>query len=317
MKKFALIALLALSLAACSKTDTGKAGGPYLAKVNGVTITQADFERELDALPDYARQLFSEPEGREKFLNEIVNKEVLYREALKKGLDKTPDFQKKVEDFRKLSLVSELFEKEVMAKAAVSDQEVKDYYDKHRDDFTVTTEIKASHILVKTEAEAQKVLERLKAGEKFSDVAKAVSIDKGSAGNGGNLGYFKKGQMVPVFEKAAAALAVGAVSVPVKTEFGYHVILVTDKKKGPTLDFERVHDVIRQKLAADRQKEAFDTYLAEAKKTYKVEINKEALAKIGEAAETGKKGSEMKPEEKAPVKEEKKAEQPKPEGTTK
>ena len=108
-----------------------------------------------------------------------------------------------MEEFKKLTLVTELFEKEIMSKAKISDQDLKDYYDKHKEEFTPTIQIKASHILVKTEDEAKKVLARLKKGEKFGDIAKAVSIDTGSAKNGGDLGYFSKGQMVPEFEKAA------------------------------------------------------------------------------------------------------------------
>jgi len=126
---------------------------------------------------------------------------MLYQEALKKGLEKTPDFQKKLEEFKKLTLVTELFEKEIMSKANVSDQELKDYYDKHKEEFTPTIQIKASHILVRTEDEAKKVLARLEKGEKFGEIAKAVSIDKGSAKNGGDLGFFSKGQMVPSLKR--------------------------------------------------------------------------------------------------------------------
>jgi len=277
MKKIAIGLVLTLALISCSKKGVEQKG-PFLAKVGNTTITQADYDREFQALPEYAQQLFAGEQGKEKFLNEITNKEMLYQEALKKGLDKTPDFQKKLEDFKKITLVTELFEKEVMAKAKVSDQEVKDYYDKHKEELVPTTQIKASHILVKTEDEAKKVLERLKKGEKFADIAKAVSIDKGSAVNGGDLGYFSKGQMVPEFEKAAASLKIGELSMPVKTQFGYHIIKVTDKKKGAPVEFDKIKGMISQKLSAEKQKEAFDQYINELKKNYKVEINKDALA---------------------------------------
>ena len=278
MKKIAIGLVLTLALISCSKKGAEQKG-PFLAKVGNTTITQADYDREFQSLPEYAQQLFTDEQGREKFLNEIINKEMLHQEALKKGLDKTPDFLKKVEDFKKITLVTELFEKDVMAKAKVSDQEVKDYYDKHKEEFIPTTQIKASHILVKTEDEAKKVLDRLKKGEKFADIAKAVSIDKGSAVNGGDLGFFSKGQMVPEFEKAAASLNVGEVSMPVKTQFGYHIIKVTDKKKGTPVEFDKIKDMLSQKLSAGKQKEAFEQYITELKKNYKVEINKEALTK--------------------------------------
>jgi len=305
MKKIAVICILAAALAACSRKE-GEVKGAYLAKVDSTVITQADFDREMKVLPDYAQQMFSDEAGREKFLNEIINKEVLYKEAVKKGFDKNTDFQKKVEDFKKLTLVSEVFEKEIMSKAKVSDQEVKEYYDKNKQDFVVAKELRASHILVKTEDEAKKVLERLRKGEKFDAVAKAVSIDTGSAKNGGDLGFFKKGQMVPEFERAAAALKVGEItSSPVKSQFGFHIIKMTDKKAGEAIEFDRIKDLISQKLSGEKQKETFEKYLADLKKSYKIDINKDALAKADKAP-----AKTEKPQE-APAKPEEKKEEPK------
>lgn len=286
MKKIAIGLILTLALISCSKKGAEQKG-PFLAKVGSATITQADYDREFNALPEYAQQLFSDEQGKEKFLSEIINKEMLYQEAIKKGLDKTPDFNKKLEEFRKLTLVTELFEKEIMASAKISDQEVKDYYDKHKEEFVPTTQIKASHILLKTEDEAKKVLARLQKGEKFGDIAKAVSIDTGSAKNGGDLGYFSKGQMVPEFEKAAASLNVGEISVPVKTQFGFHIIKVTDMKKGAPIEFENIREMLSQRLSGEKQKEAFDKYMEGLKKNYKVEFNKDASMKA--AAGTQKK----------------------------
>ncbi len=301
MKRIVAASLLVFALVACSKKDAGQKG-PYLAKIDNTAITAADFDREFSALPDYARQLFTDASGREKFLNEIVNKELLYKEAIKKGFDKSPDFNRKMEEFKKLTLVSEVFEKEIMAKARVSDQEIRDYYDKNKDSFVVATELRASHILVKTEEDARKVLERLKKGEKFEAIAKAVSLDTSSAKNGGDVGFFKKGQMVPEFERAAASLKVGEISMPVKTQFGFHIIKLTDKKTGAPLEFEKVRDLISQKLSGEKQKEAFDAYITELKKTHTVDINKEALAKM--AQEPAKTEVPMKEEQPAEKKEE-------------
>jgi len=298
MKRVAAVCMLALVLVSCSKKEAEQKG-PYLAKIDNMTITQADFDREFKALPDYAQQIFTDASGREKFLNEIVNKELLYKEAKKKGFDKSPDFNKKMEEFKKLTLISEVFEKEIMAKAKVSDQDIKDYYDKNKDSFVIATEIRASHILVKTEEDAQKVLARLKKGEKFEAIAKAVSLDTASAKNGGDIGFFKKGQMVPEFERAAASLKVGEISMPVKTQFGVHIIKVTDKKTGAPIEFEKVRDLISQKLSGEKQKEAFDAYIAELKKTSKVEINKDALPKLDQGpAKTDNPEATVKPEEK-------------------
>jgi peptidyl-prolyl cis-trans isomerase C len=279
MKKLTVFVLLIMALFACQKKEAGQTAqsGPFLAKVGNVAITQADYDREFAALPDYAQQMFKGDEGKKNFLDEIVKKEILYQEALKKGLDKTPAFTQKVEDFKKLTLISELIGQEVMSKSKVSDQEVKDFYDKHKEDFTTTSQIRASHILVKTEEEANKVLDRLKKGEKFETLARELSLDKESAKHGGDLGFFGRGQMVPEFERAAAGLKVGQVSGPVKTQFGYHIIKVTAKKTGPVVEFDRVKEVIAQKLAGEQQKEAFDKYIEQIRKNYNVTINKDAL----------------------------------------
>jgi peptidyl-prolyl cis-trans isomerase C len=283
MKKMVFMFLLSAALLACSQKQMDQKAdhkADVLAKVGGVSITLDDYYNDLQALPPYAKQMFQGEDGREKFLDEIVKKEILYQQALKEGVEKDPKFLRKVEDFKKLTLISELLQKEIMAKAKVSENEVKEYYDKHKQEFAATSQIRASHILVKTEAEAVKVLARLKKGEKFAALAKELSVDKPSAANGGDIGYFSRGQMVPEFERAAVGLKVGETSGPVKTSFGYHIIKVTDKKTGPIVEFDRVKDVIMQRLSAEKQKEAFDAYISDLKKNYKVEINKDVLAKL-------------------------------------
>ena len=281
MKKFAVLTLIVsflFAFVACAKKEDQK--GAYLATVGNSKITQADLEREIKSLPEFAQKLFEGSAGKEKFLDELIKKELLYQEALKKGLDKNPDYQKKVEDFRKLTLIGQLLEKEIEAKSKVTDQDVKDYYEKHKDELTSVSQIRASHILVKTEDEANKILERIKKGEDFGSLAKKFSIDTGSAKNGGDLGYFSSGQMLPEFETAAIKLKKGEISAPVKTKFGYHIIKVVDKKMGKPLEFEKIKNAISQRIAAEKQKEFFDSYIENLKKTYKVEINKDAVSKL-------------------------------------
>jgi peptidyl-prolyl cis-trans isomerase C len=283
MKKIVFMALLTAALFACSQKQMDQKAGQkadVLAKVGGVSITLDDYYNDLQALPDYAKQMFQGEGGREKFLDEVVKKEMLYQQALKEGIDKDPKFSRQVENFKKLTLISDLLQKEIMDKAKVSENDVKEYYDKHKQEFAATSRIRASHILVKTEAEAEKVLARLKKGEKFAAIAKEVSIDKPSAANGGDVGYFSRGDMVPEFERAAAGLKVGETSGPVKTSFGYHIIKVTDKKTGPVIEFDRVKDVIMQRLSAEKQKAVFDSYVTDLKKNYKIEIHKDVLAKL-------------------------------------
>ncbi len=293
-----IFAFLCVS-ASCARKEGEK--GPYLAKVGSQTITLSDLERELRALPEFAQKLFEGPEGKEKFLDEMIKKELLYQEALKKGLQKDPEYLQKLEEFKKLTLIGRLLEKEIELKAKVTEEDVKDYYDKHKDELSAVSQIRASHILVKTEAEARNILERLKTGEDFAAIARKSSMDPGSAQNGGDLGYFSPGQMVPEFEAAAEKLKTGEVStVPVRTKFGYHIIKVTDKKKGKPVEFEKIKSMLFQRISADRQKEFFDSYIEDLKKTYTVQINQEAVSKLS-AEEEKKQESQS-----APAKESKK-----------
>jgi len=295
------IPLLFAFIACAKKGGEEPKKGPYLAIVGTTKITEADLDKEIKALPDFAQKLFEGPEGKEKFLNELVKKEILYQEATKKGLDKDPEYLKKVEEFKKITLIGQLLEKEIESKSKVTDQDIKDYYEKHKAELASVNQIKASHILVKTEAEAKKIEDMLKKGANFAELAKKYSIDKGSAQNGGDLGYFSSGQMVPEFEQAATKLKVGEISEPVKTKFGYHIIKVTEKKTGKPIEFDKVKGVLAQRLTTEKQREAFDSYIENLKKSYKVEINKEAVAKLG----AEKKEVPMKPEQ-AESKEQKK-----------
>ncbi len=311
MKKAVLLVFIMVSLVVtgCAKQKEAKSG-IVVAKVGSETITQDDIAMELKTLPEQIQGIFKGPEGTAKFVDELVKREILYQEAKKKGLESNADYKKKVEDFKKITIISALLEKEVEEKAKVSDEDAKNYYDKHKEEFVANSQIKASHILVKTEDEAKKIIEELKKGGNFAKLAKAKSIDPGSAKNGGDLGLFSRGQMVPEFEKAAFASKIGEVTGPVKTQFGYHIIKVAEKKEGTPVEFDKIKKHISQKLTADKQKEVFDSYINGLKSSYKVDIDKDALAKIAgegspaeakpaqEAAKPEQKPEEKKPEEK-------------------
>lgn len=278
MKRVLMLLFVLCMVFACAKKEEKK--GAYLAKVGDSVITQADFEREMKSLPEFVQKMFEGATGKESFLNELIKRELLYKEALKKGLDKDPEYVKKLEDFNKITLVGMLLQKEIEGKVKVSDQEVKDYYEKNKGKFAPVTKIRASHILVKTEEEARNIEEKLKKGEDFAQLAKKYSIDTATAKNGGEMGYFSRGQMVPEFEAAAMRLKLGEISEPVKTKSGYQIIKVTDKKMGQVVNFEKVKNLISQNLTAEKQKAIFDSYVDGLKKSFKVEINKEALSKL-------------------------------------
>jgi peptidyl-prolyl cis-trans isomerase C len=294
---FVIIAILSIAfMPACSKMGGQKsAGSGYVAKVGSTIITEEDVKKELSTLAPHIQRIFAAPDGMERFVDELVKREVLYQEAKKEGLEGKPEYKKKVEDFKKLTLISLLLEKKVEDKAKVTEKDVKEYYETHKQDLATNTQIRASHILLKTEEEANAVRKQLNKGGDFAKIAKEKSLDSGSAKNGGDLGFFSRGQMVPEFERAAFSLNVGEVSNPVKTQFGYHIIKVTDKKQGPAAEFEKVKDALTQRVTAGRQKEVFDNYLNGLKKTYSIEIRKDAIANLGIPPKS--EGTALKPDE--------------------
>ncbi len=276
MKQLMVLACALALVVSCSKG--GGPSGNYVAKIDGTVITKEDAQREMNSLPPMAKEFFQGPDGTARFMDELVKKELLYLEAKKRGLDKNEDYKKKVEDFTKFTLINQLLEKEIESASKLTDKDLKDYYDSHKDEFTVSNQIRLSQIVVKTENDAKKAYERLEKGEDFSKVAKEMSVDK-SGKTGGDLGYFKRGEMARELEDVAFRLKKGQTSQPIPLKDGIHILKVTDVK-GTLMEFDKVKGLISQRLTADKQREIFDKLIENLKKNYKVELNKEEISKL-------------------------------------
>lgn len=278
MKKLLILILVGIFAFGCAQRNDKD--NPVIAKVNKTKITKEDFLKEISRVPEWVRDRFKGKEGKEQFLEEMIKKELIYQDAKKKRLHKDKEFLDKVEEFKKMTLLSLILKKEIEEKAVVDDAEVRDFYDKNLDKLRKGTKVRASHILVNTEEEAKNILERIKKGESFSKLAKSLSKDKNSAKKGGDLGFFGRGQMVPEFERAAFNLRVGEVSNPVRTRFGYHIIKITDRKEGIPVSFEEAKDAIRRRLLAEKQRSLFDSYIENLKKNSKITKNEDVLAEL-------------------------------------
>jgi peptidyl-prolyl cis-trans isomerase C len=186
-------------------------------------------------------------------------------------------------DTRNGMIVDKLLEGEVGNVAGASDNEAKEFYAKNPDKFKQGESVRASHILVKVDEKADpatkkkarakidSVLKRAKAGEDFAALAKANS-DDGSAQQGGDLNYFGRGQMVPAFEQAAFGLKPGELSDVVTTQFGYHIIKVTDHKAPGTVPLEQVSDRVKQFLTEQKKQQKADEFIAALKQKSKIEV---------------------------------------------
>ena len=238
------------------------AADPVVAKINGVDVTKSDLElseRNID--PQLAK--LPEEQKRLAALTAIIDSKLISAKAESEGLENTEDFKKRMEFITDRELHNAYFKKHIVD--AITDDEVKARYDKEVAALPKQEEVPARHILVKTEDEAKAVIAELAAGKDFAELAKEKSTDPNKS-DGGDLGYFRKGQMVPEFETAAFAMKPGDVSkTPVKTQFGYHVIKLEEKRDAPPPPFDSVKDQIRQIVMRDKYIELLKSTKDEAK----------------------------------------------------
>ncbi len=178
--------------------------------------------------------------------------------------------------------IRKILEPQVIDK--VTDADVKKYFDENKASFNTPLQVRASHILVATEKEANDILAELKAGGDFAAIAKAKSTDTGSKESGGDLGFFGAGAMDPAFEKAAFALKKDELSAPVKSSFGYHIIKVTDRKEAKTATFEEEKAKIKDQLISQKVSELSTTWLADLKAKAKITNTLEDNTAAGAAA---------------------------------
>jgi len=148
-----------------------------------------------------------------------------------------------------------------VSKATVTEEEIQKFYQDNRKDFDQPEQVHVRHILVGTEAEARFVLARLNRGEKFQDLAKTLSKDPGSREQSGDLGFIGRGQLVPEFERVAFTLQPGQVSDVVKTQFGFHIIQMIERKTAQPSRLEQVREQIRRQLLSKKQEGDFTAWL--------------------------------------------------------
>jgi peptidyl-prolyl cis-trans isomerase C len=279
LKKLFFIAFFVLSVLCFTSCDkTTPHNGQELARVNGHVITLEEFEQEMERLPESAKLQMISEEGRRKFLQELINQELLLQEAKKKGLDKNKEILANVEMLKKGLIISALGEELCVGKDEVSDDEVEAYYQENKKEF-VLEKVWIRHILLKTLDEAKEIKKRLNQGEDFVTLAKQYSIWPPTKMKGGDLGYIKRGMVHKSFEQAAFALKKqGDLSDIVKTEFGYNIIRLEDKIGPRQLAFSEVQDEIRTRLRNKKREKILTTYLQDLREESQIRINEELLA---------------------------------------
>ncbi len=266
-KKFVLsvIATLAISTSILGATEYASVNGEKISKEDVLTFLRNP-NIDFDSLPK---------QSKDKVLEQIIEKKLLTENAEKSGIKKDKVYKETLVKLEK-DLALEVWMQSEYKKIKVSDKEKKDYYDKNKAQFKVPTTLEARHILTKTEDEAKAIIKDLNSAkdkkEKFIELAKNKSVGP-SGPKGGYLGKFPETQMVPEFSTAAKALEKGKYSkIPVKTEYGYHVIYLEDKIAAKTLKYEEVEKRINQVLVQEKFRNKIKSVTTELRKNAKIVI---------------------------------------------
>ena len=259
--RFAAAGVLAISLFA--SLPLRAEDNPVLAKVNGAEIRQSDVALAEEELGPSLAQM-DPATKKENVLAFLIDMKIVAKAAEDKKIEDRPDFKARLAFARNRLLMDNLLAAE--GKAATTDEAMKKVYDEAAKQIAGEQEVHARHILVETEDEAKAIEADLKKGADFADLAKKKSKDPG-ASDGGDLGFFTKDQMVPEFSAVAFALEPGKISDPVKSQFGWHIIKVEEKRSRKAPDFDQVKAQIETYVTRKAQAE----YVAKLREGAKVE----------------------------------------------
>lgn len=249
-----------------------------MARLGNRIIRESDFETfaNLALQPQQRMQMEMIPAAKEQFRKSFMDYLVREAKARKEGLDKNEDIQKKMKMMEAQVLNMELIQRdgqELQKKVVVDDAAIKDYYDKHADEFKTKATFNARHILISVKegdkekseeaakAKIAKVQEALKAGKKLEELSKEYSDDPGSKDKGGLYENISYGSFVPAFEDAVKNQEIGKVGEPVKSNYGYHIIQVEKRVEAEQKPFDKVKDQAKQKAQNQKQEEVYQAYM--------------------------------------------------------
>lgn len=266
--------LVALVGAVVIASSTMLANDKVYATVNGENITDKDIATVLKD-PRVKFENLKDPQ-KKQILDSLIEQKLLANEAYNSGIPKTKEYKEELERLKK-NLAFQIWLRDYAKTVKSTDSELKKYYDNNIYRLKTPEQYKASHILVKSEADAKKIISELKNSKNLKDDFAKLAKDKSigpSGANGGELGWFTSEKMVPEFSTAAAELKKNSITTtPVKTNYGYHVIYLEDKKDAATLPFEKIKDKLEQEYLqtkfAKEVKEKAEALKKKAKITFK------------------------------------------------
>ena len=271
MRKMPVLFLVfAFVASACGGAPAGGSQGKVLAVVDGDPLTEATLMKEVENLPPYVRPILETAAGRAQFLESVITRDLLMREALRRGIDRRPEVADRIGMARK-SIVLEALLRDVAEKApGLSDAALRKIYDANPALHQVGERVKVSHMLFRDKGRALEILRRAKAGEPFESLMKEVAARDGEVA--ADLGEIERGNFVKEFEAAAFATEPGAVTGPVRTTYGYHVIKVHAKSPAGTISFEEMKPKLLAEQREQAQRDAFEELITGLRKQSTVRV---------------------------------------------
>jgi len=240
-----------------------------LASVGTLSVTEAEVSAMIASLGQRGKN-YNTPEGRAIVLDQLINQKLLLLDATRNLYEREPEFKAELARVKEDLLVNYAVNKAVSS-VRVTDAEAKEFFDAHPEQFAGEKTVNASHILVADEAQANEILAKINAGElSFEDAAKQYSSCPSSA-EGGCLGDFGHGQMVPEFDQACFSMAEGEIAGPVQTQFGFHLIKLNKINEAQPMQFEQIKEQLKQSLLGEKQQNAYQSKINQLKILYPVD----------------------------------------------
>lgn len=277
MKRVLLLLLLLNPWTAgvCNSAESTTTAGDILAKVGNHEITRTMIDHIIATIPEERRVPFLTPDGRKKILDEVVSLTLFSEAARAQGLDKEPAIRTRLEYVQNEYLAGEYMRRLLAKTPLVSEEDLKAYYKNHLQEFRPPEEIRARHILVRTEQEANKILAEIKAGKDFAELAKKYSIDPAAAKGGifelpDGREWLPRGTFESSFEHILFKIPKGQVGGPLKTQFGWHILKVEDRRQPDVRSFVQVRSMIKNRLEDQKKAEIHKQITEDLKKTIPV-----------------------------------------------
>jgi peptidyl-prolyl cis-trans isomerase C len=236
---------------------------PVLALVNGRQITQSEFDLRWSELADATRARYEKEGGKRRFLDELITRELLMQEARKKGLDQDEAIRDRTQRYKEQLILDELLKDTIKAKIELSKEELDAYYEKHARELLTPLKVSVSQMILPNFPAAKDLEKQINQGGDFAKFAQRYSIDGKTRANGGDLGPYRKGLVIPEVDEVIHTLKPGMISAPIKTDTGYYLVKIAPLDKEIIQADLATRERLRQELLNEKRRRRFDEVIAD------------------------------------------------------